>query len=128
MNTVEGKLLPLGDKIIVIGMEFGMEKTASGILLHSDDGKSTGIHPRWAKVYAIGPDQKDVQVGEWVCIEHGRWTRSIDYRSPEGEDMEIRLIDNNAILMSADEKPDGIAQRSQTVGAGSNFNFNIPGM
>jgi co-chaperonin GroES (HSP10) len=127
MKPVTGKIIPLYDKILVTDMEFGMEKTASGIYLQSDDGKSAGIHPRWARVWKIGPDQQDVKVGEWVCVEHGRWTRGIDYRTDDGEDITIRMVDNNAIMMSADEKPYDVDRR-EAVGAGSNFNFNIPGM
>jgi len=127
MKPITGTLLPLYDKILVSDMEFGMEKTASGIYLPSDDGKSAGIHPRWARVFAVGPDQKDVQVGEWVCIEHGRWTRGINYQTDTGEEIVIRMVDNKAIMMSADEKPYDVDRR-ETVGAGSNFNFNVPGM
>jgi co-chaperonin GroES (HSP10) len=126
MKPVEGTLRPLDNKVLVYEMEFGMEKSIGGIFLPSDDGKSTGIHPRWAKVYAIGPNQIDVKVGEWILLEHGRWSRGINYRTPDGEDIVIRLADTNAILMSADEKPSG-AQRNEAIGAGSNFNFNIPG-
>lgn len=126
MKPVEGRLRPLDNKVLVHEMEFGMEKSIGGIFLPSDDGKSTGIHPRWAKVYAIGPNQQDVKEGEWILLEHGRWSRGINYRTPEGEDIVIRLADTNAILMSADEKPSG-AQRNEAIGAGSNFNFNIPG-
>jgi co-chaperonin GroES (HSP10) len=126
MKPVEGTIRPLDKKVLVCDMEFGMEKSAGGIVLPSDDGKSTGIHPRWAKVYAVGPNQQEVKVGEWILLEHGRWSRGINYRTPEGDDIVIRLADNNAILMSADEKPQG-AQRNEAVGAGSNFNFNIPG-
>jgi co-chaperonin GroES (HSP10) len=125
MKPVEGNLRPLDKKVLVTDMEFGMETTAGGIILHSDDGKSTGIHPRWAKVYAIGPNQNEVKVGEWILLEHGRWSRGINYLTPEGDEIVIRLADNNAILMSSDEKPEG-AQRNEVVGAGSNFNFNIP--
>ena len=127
MEPITGTIVPLHDKIFVRDMEFGMEKTASGIFLQSDDGKSAGIHPRWGRVCAIGPDQQDVQVGEWVCVEHGRWTRGIDYRTEDGEDIVVRMVDNNAIMMSADEKPNDVDRR-ETVGAGSNFNFNVPGM
>jgi co-chaperonin GroES (HSP10) len=126
MKPVEGTLRPLDNKVLVHEMEFGMEKSLGGIFLPSDDGKSTGIHPRWAKIYAVGPNQKDVKVGEWILLEHGRWSRGINYRTPEGEDIVIRLADLNAMLMSADEKPSG-AQRNEAIGAGSNFNFNIPG-
>jgi len=127
MKPITGTLLPLYDKILVTDMEFGMEKTASGIYFLSDDGKSAGIHPRWARVWAIGPDQQDVKVGEWVCVEHGRWTRGINYQTDTGEEIVIRMVDNKAIMMSADEKPNDVDRR-ETVGAGSNFNFNIPGM
>jgi co-chaperonin GroES (HSP10) len=127
MEPITGTIVPLHDKIFVRDMEFGMEKTASGIFLQSDDGKSAGIHPRWGRVCAIGPDQQDVQVGEWVCVEHGRWTRGIDYRTQDGEDIVVRMVDNNAIMMSADEKPNDVDRR-ETIGAGSNFNFNVPGM
>jgi len=126
MKPIEGNLRPLDKKVLVTDMEFGMETSKGGIVLPSDDGKSAGIHPRWAKVYAIGPNQNEVKTGEWVLLEHGRWSRGINYRTPEGDDIVIRLADNNAILMSADEKPSG-AQREIAVGAGSNFNFNIPG-
>jgi co-chaperonin GroES (HSP10) len=126
MKPIEGKLRPLDNKVLVYEMEFGMEKSVGGIFLPSDDGKSAGIHPRWAKVYAVGPNQQDVKVGEWILLEHGRWSRGINYRTSDGEDIVIRLADLNAILMSTDEKPQG-AQRNQAVGAGSNFNFNIPG-
>ena len=62
-----------------------------------------------------------------VCVEHGRWTRGIDYRTEDGEDIVVRMVDNNAIMMAADEKPNDVDRR-ETVGAGSNFNFNVPGM
>jgi co-chaperonin GroES (HSP10) len=127
MKPVTGKIIPLYDKIFVTDMEFGMEKTAGGIYLPSDDGKSAGIHPRWARVWAVGPDQQDVQIGNWVCVEHGRWTRGIDYRTDDGKDIVVRMVDNNAIMMSTDEKPNDVDRR-ETVGAGSNFNFNVPGM
>jgi co-chaperonin GroES (HSP10) len=123
---ITGKVTPLKNKIFVSDMEFGMEKTKSGIILHSDNGKSTGIHPRWGKVWAIGPEQKFVSVGEWVLVEHGRWTRTFEYENDDGAITEIRMIDNDAILVVSDEKPDD-TMRSAPVGPGSNANFNIPG-
>lgn len=74
--AVTGKIIPLKDKILITDMEFGLEQTKSGIILQSDNGKTTGIHPRWGRVWAVGPEQKDVEVGQWICIEHGRWTRT----------------------------------------------------
>ena len=89
---VTGKVTPIGDKILVSNMDFGMEKTASGIYVPSDDGKTQGIRPRWGRVWAVGPDQKDVRVGEWILIEHGRWTRKYEIEQEDGSILKIRLI------------------------------------
>jgi co-chaperonin GroES (HSP10) len=123
---VKGNIRPIRDHILVSNMEFGMQKTASGILIHSDDGKSSGIKPRWGKVWAVGPEQKDVKVGDWICVEHGRWTRTIELEQDDGSTIELRRVENSAVLISADEKPDDVDVR-RSVGAGSNVNFNIPG-
>ena len=123
--TVRGKLVPLDKKVFVTGMEFGESVTKTGIVLPSDDGKGTGIHPRWGKVFAVGPNQKDVSVGEWVLVEHGRWTRGIKYEGDDGVEITIHMVDNEGILLVSDEPDDVI--RSAAFGAGSNVNFNIPG-
>lgn len=107
MNTVTGELKLLRDKILVSDMDFGVEKTAAGIVLLSDDGKTSGIHPRWAKVFSVGPDQKDVKAGDWVLLDHGRWSRGFKYEDDNGNQSIIRLADNDAILMVSDEKPTG---------------------
>ncbi len=86
-------------------MNFEGQKTFSGIIIPSDNGKVSGIHPRWAKVFAVGNEQKEVKVGEWILVEHGRWTRGIEYELENGEIIELRMVDNNAILMSADNPP-----------------------
>lgn len=102
---VIGRLVPLRDKVLVSDMNFDSQKTFSGIIIPSDNGKVQGIHPRWCKVFAVGDEQKEVKVGEWILIEHGRWTRGIEYEVADGETVELRMVDNAAILMSADEPP-----------------------
>jgi len=124
---VVGKILPLGDKVFITGMEFEMQKTAGGIYIPSDDGKSTGIHPRWGCVWAVGPEQEDVAVGDWILIEHGRWTRGIKVEDSDGSEIEIRMVENDSIMMISDEKPADV-QRMAAVGAGSNVNLTIPGL
>jgi hypothetical protein len=44
-------------------MEFTGRQLASGIVLLNDNGTTAGIRPRWGQVYAIGPEQQDVTVG-----------------------------------------------------------------
>lgn len=111
MKKVVGKIIPLRDNVLVSDMEFGLEKTKSGIIVTSDNGKTQGIHPRWGKVWAVGPEQIDIKVGEWVCVEHGRWTRTVEVETEDGI-IELRMIDNNAVLMTADEKPDDVMRSS----------------
>lgn len=124
---VRGKVVPIRDHVLVSDMEFGEQVTASGIVIKSDNGKSSGVKPRWAKVWAIGPEQAEVTVGEWICIEHGRWTRTIELEQDDGSILELRRVETGAILMSADERPGDVDIRA-TIGAGSNVNFNIPGV
>jgi co-chaperonin GroES (HSP10) len=71
---------PIGSHVIVCDMSFDVRITNGGILLPNDDMKSAGIRPRWGKIYAVGPDQKDPELveGKWIMISHGRWTRGVD--------------------------------------------------
>lgn len=96
------KLKPVGDTIIVTDMVFDERISAGGIVLVNDDMKSSGIRPRWARVYATGPKQKDIKVGQYICISHGRWTRGIKIEDDEGEKT-IRKVDNNDVLLVSDE-------------------------
>lgn len=108
MSAVTGKVIPIRDNVLVSEMEFGEERTTSGIIIQQLDGKMEGIKARWGKVWAVGPDQKDVKVGEWVCIDHGRWTRGVKVKSEEGNEIVIRRIDNKDILLVADNKPSDV--------------------
>jgi len=98
------KIRPLHDYVIVADMNFDSRITSSGIYIHRDDSKLSGIRPRWAQVYAIGPEQKDVQVGQWICVAHGRWTRGVQIDDGNGLKM-IRRVDYNDILLVSDEQP-----------------------
>lgn len=96
------KLKALHDTIIVSEMEFSERLSAGGIILRNDDTKSSGIRPRWGKVYAIGPKVKGLSVGQYICISHGRWTRGIKIEDENGE-ITIRKVDPNDILLVSDE-------------------------
>ena len=98
------KLTPLHDTIIVSDMEFTERISNGGIIILNDDMNSAGIRPRWGKVYAVGPKVKDIQVGQYIMIAHGRWTRGITIDTPEGEKV-IRKVDNNDILLVSEDKP-----------------------
>lgn len=98
------QLRPLHDSVIVSDMVFDERFTKSGIVLLNDNGKSSGIRPRWGQVYAVGPAQQDIRVGSWVCVEHGRWTRGIDIEDENGK-ITLRRIDPKDVLMESDEEP-----------------------
>lgn len=100
------KLTPVKDNIVVNDMKFDLRVTSGGIFLPGDDGKTSGIRPRWAQVYAIGSKQKDVTVGQWVMVEHGRWTHGFKVEI-DGKTLTLRKIDPAAILFVSDEPPSG---------------------
>lgn len=97
-------LRPLNDSVIVSDMQFDVRTLSSGIILLNDNGTTQGIRPRWGQVYAVGPDQHDVKVGQWICVAHGRWTRGIDIEDEEGK-RTIRRVDPSDILMVSDTQP-----------------------
>ena len=88
----------LKDFVLVSDMNFKQRITSGGIVLLDDDARSAGIRPRWAKVYAIGNDQKDVRVGQWILVSHGRWTRGVIIEDETGEHT-IRRVDPKDILL-----------------------------
>ena len=94
----------LRDDVIVEEMAFKERKLQSGIILLDDDGKGHGIRPRWGKVYAIGPEQKEVTVGQWIMVAHGRWTRGVKI-ADGNEETVIRKVDNADILLVSDDDP-----------------------
>jgi co-chaperonin GroES (HSP10) len=108
VSIIEGKIKPLNNNILVSDMSFEERKTLSGIIIQSDDGKEYGIRPRWARVWATGPEQKDVSIGEWILIEHGRWSRGINVKQENGEEIIVRRVDPDAVLLQSDEKPNDI--------------------
>lgn len=102
---VADRLQPLRDKVFVTDMEAGVRLTSGGIILPDDDMKESGVHPRWAKVYAVGPDVDDLKVGDWVLLAHGRWTNGIDMEIA-GETVRVWHIDYpEGVILVSDEDP-----------------------
>lgn len=104
MTTMINSLSPLHDWVLVEDMNFAERQTSAGVVLLSDNGKGTGIRPRWGRVSAIGPDQTDVSTGQWICVAHGRWTRGIEV-DIAGQVTTIRRIDPKDILLVSDQPP-----------------------
>ena len=104
---IKGKVKPLRDLVFIKDMQFDIQKTQSELLIPKDDGKVQGIRPRWGQIWAIGPDQTQVTIGEWVLVEHGRWTRTVEVEQEDGTVLEVRMVDNNAILAVSESMPEG---------------------
>lgn len=104
----------LNDHVLVADMNFKERQLSSGIYLLNDDSRTVGIRPRWARVYATGPEQKDIQIGQWILVSHGRWTRGVTIEDSTGE-VTIRRIDPNNILLVSDSEPTGDDSMSEAV-------------
>jgi co-chaperonin GroES (HSP10) len=92
------------DHVLVTDMEFGEMVSAGGIVIQSDNAKAHGVKPRWCRVYKVGPKQHNVKVGDWILVEHGRWTRKMKIDDGEGE-KDIQRVDVAAIMVISPEKP-----------------------
>jgi co-chaperonin GroES (HSP10) len=104
INPIKLKSLePIKNQVVVEEMKFNDRYTPGGIFIPSDDGKVEGVRPRWGKVYAVGPEQTEVGVGQWVLVAHGRWTRGINIEDGAGIHT-VRMIDNNDIWLVSDEE------------------------
>lgn len=104
-------------------MDFGEQVTKSGIVIQSDNGKAHGVKPRWGQVWAVGPEHNEpFNVGDWILVEHGRWSRGIEYENEDGTKTTIRLVDNDCIMLWDTEKPNEV-YIGQEFGNGDSINI-----
>ena len=104
-RIVANSFRPIRDNVFVTDLDNGMHITKGGIILLDDNGKDVGIHARWGKVWAIGPEVTEVEVGEWVYVEHARWTNSIDFELPEGVVRAWRIEWPKSVLAASSTDP-----------------------
>lgn len=103
------ELKAIGNRVLVTDMYFGEQRTKGGLIITEDDGKTRGIYPRWARVYAKGPENNDdYSVGDWILVEHGRWTRGIKLETPAEGAIEVRMVEAESVLAYSDVKPEGV--------------------
>ena len=105
LHTIQGDLTPVKNRVLVRDMYFGEQKTAGGIIISNDDGTTRGIYPRWTKVYAKGPtNNDDYNNGDWILVEHGRWTRGVKINNGN-EEIELRMVEAESVLAVSEERP-----------------------
>lgn len=99
------KFTPIKKAVFVTDLDRGPHRTAGGILLPDDDMTERGIRPRWGRVWAVGPEVDDLVPGDWVYVEHGRWTLGIDFELPDGTVRVWRVEYPESVLIAADHDP-----------------------
>jgi len=104
LHKVKGSVRAINNRVLVSHMHFGEQTTKSGLIIKTDDGTTRGIYPRWGKVYDKGPRNDDpYKIGDWVLVEHGRWTRGVEL-----DDITIRMVEAESILAYSETKPEDV--------------------
>ena len=104
MHKIKGSVRAINNRVLVSHMHFGEQTTKSGLIIKTDDGTTRGIYPRWGKVYDKGPRNDDpYKIGDWVLVEHGRWTRGVEL-----DDITIRMVEAESILAYSETKPEDV--------------------
>lgn len=92
---------PLKGKMVAKLVDKGERVTQDGIIILDDDGKEQGIRPRWFQVKQTHPEETvEVKPGDYVLVEHGRWTRKIQL-----QDQEFWIIESKGIMAKNDYLP-----------------------
>lgn len=108
-STIKGKLRVLKNKVLVERLEAGESKSKGGIVIMNDNMKESGIRSRWAKVYAVGPEVTEIQPGQWIRIEHGRWTFGFKHEDENGVERMLHQVDwPDKVDLVCDEFPGDI--------------------
>jgi co-chaperonin GroES (HSP10) len=83
------------------------EKTKSGIILTNKNTDENSQKPRWGKVFAVGPDVKDVKEGDYILIAPLRWTLGFKF-----DNIELSKTIEKEILIKAIHRCNGIKKRA----------------
>ncbi len=96
----------VGNRVVVTDLEHG-ERTYGSIIIQDDDGKRHGIRSRWCRVFKVGEKVTDITPGQWILVEHGRWSLQFDEFDDDGNPIKLWIVDYpKYVLAVADEKPD----------------------
>lgn len=96
-------LKPTRKRILVDEIESG-EQLQGSIIVLDDDAKTRGIKSRWCHIYAISPEIEDLKVGDWILVEHGRWSRGFK-ASLEDRDVNFRFVEYEYVQGVSETKP-----------------------
>lgn len=95
-----------GMRVIVTDLDQG-ERRYGSIIVQDDNGKRHGIRSRWCKVYKVGEKVTEIKPGDWVLVEHGRWSQAFQLTDEDGNKNDYWVIDYPKYVTAvADEKPE----------------------
>lgn len=101
-------LKALRGKVLVNEIKKG-ERNINGIIIPDDDKKDTGIRPRWCKVYAVGEEVDTIEPGDWLLVEHGRWSREMRIKNDQGNEDSFWSVDwPTSVLGYSREDPEDL--------------------
>ena len=94
----------LPGRILVDDIQRG-ERQVGRIILANDNGTSEGIRARWAKVHAVGVGVTDVVPGEWILVNHGRWTREVKVNPNTPDEFKVWQVDYPGGVLAVSDTP-----------------------
>lgn len=73
------KIECLPNTMYVEKIEYGERKTKGGLVLMKEqmDYEGRFARPRWAKVRYKAENITNIEVGDWILINHGHWSTSM---------------------------------------------------
>lgn len=85
------RVRPLKGKVLADDIDRG-DRIVNGIILTDDNMRERGIRARWVKIHSCGEGVEDIKPGDYVLVEHTRWTVGMKIIIND-EEIELRLID-----------------------------------
>lgn len=104
MKTTAKKVKALPGRVLVSDIQRG-ERQIGKIILPNDNGKSSGIRCRWAQVYAVGEGVTDVEKGDWIMVDHGRWTRGVTVNPCTDDEFVVWQVDYPTGVLAVSDTP-----------------------
>jgi len=99
MNTLPEELEPIANHILFQFVEETFKSQKGAFQNKTDWGFEVKVNiddttksPRWVKIIGLGPDVKDLHIGQVVLVEPLKWTRQSEYKGIEFARTDDRYI------------------------------------
>lgn len=95
-NLVCNDIEPLDGSVWVEQLEHGTRKIGQVLLKDDEKLKMQAIHARWCKVYKKHSSVNFLEVGDWILVKHGYWSRSVNIKI-NGEMKELWVLPKDSV-------------------------------